>query len=138
MDYVSDSVEPCRGQSLESLEEAIVDSRFLWGAVEMLMLEVISHGPTYGYQISQTVESRSQGYFELKEGSLYPALHRLEEQKLVKATWQEVDGRRRKYYELTATGREVLATKKTEWKAFADGIQGVLGGGGAANVIPVL
>ena len=74
----------------------IVDSRLLWGAVEMLMLEVISHAPTYGYEIAQTVTSHSQGYFELKEGSLYPALHRLEEQKLVKAFWQEVEGRRRK------------------------------------------
>lgn len=119
-------------------EVTIVDSRLLWGAVEMLMLEVISHGPSYGYEISQTVESRSQGYFELKEGSLYPALHRLEEQKLVKSSWQEVEGRRRKYYELTATGKKVLAAKKTEWKAFADGIQGVLGGGGTANVLPLL
>ena len=104
----------------------------------MLMLEVISHGPTYGYEIAQTVGSRSEGYFELKEGSLYPALHRLEEQKLVKSSWQEVDGRRRKYYELTASGGKVLATKKTEWKAFADGIQGVLGTRPAANLIPMI
>jgi len=112
-----------------------VDSRLLWGAVEMLMLEVISRGPTYGYEISQTVGSRSQGYFELKEGSLYPALHRLEEQKLVKTSWQEVEGRRRKYYELTAAGKKALAAKKSEWKAFADGIQGVLGDGGAASLL---
>ena len=104
-----------------------MDSRLLWGAVEMLMLEVISHGPTYGYEISQTVASRSDGYFALKEGSLYPALHRLEQQKLVKSTWQEVDGRRRKYYELSAAGGKVLATKKQEWQAFANGIRGVLG-----------
>jgi transcriptional regulator len=115
-------------------ESTIVDSRLLSGAVEMLMLEVISHGPTYGYEITQTVESRSQGYFELKEGSLYPALHRLEEQKLVKSSWQEVDGRRRKYYDLTATGRKALATKKAEWKAFANGIQGVLDGGDSASL----
>lgn len=115
-----------------------MDSRLLWGAVEMLMLEVISHGPTYGYEIAQTVGGRSQGYFDLKEGSLYPALHRLEEQKLVKSSWQEVDGRRRKYYELTAAGGKVLATKKTEWKAFSDGIQGVLGGGNSTSLIPTV
>jgi PadR family transcriptional regulator PadR len=119
-------------------EVMIVDSRLLSGAVEMLMLEVISHGPTYGYEITQTVESRSQGYFELKEGSLYPALHRLEEQKLVKSSWQEVDGRRRKYYELTTAGRKALAVKKTEWKAFASGIQGILGGSDSASVMPVI
>ena len=69
----------------------IMDSRLLWGAVEMLILEVISHGPTYGYEIAQTVTSESNGYFDLKEGSLYPALHRLEQQKLLTAFWQEVD-----------------------------------------------
>ena len=104
-----------------------MDSRLLWGAVEMLMLEVISYGPTYGYEIAQTVGNRSKGYFELKEGSLYPALHRLESQKLVKTSWQEVEGRRRKYYELTAAGSKVLAAKKSDWKSFAEGIQGVLG-----------
>ena len=114
-----------------------MDSRLLSGAVEMLMLEVISHGPTYGYEITQTVESRSQGYFELKEGSLYPALHRLEEQKLVKSSWREVDGRRRKYYELTTAGRKALAAKKTEWQAFARGIEGILGGGNSASLMPV-
>ena len=114
-----------------------MDSRLLWGAVEMLMLEVISNGPTYGYEIAQTVEGRSKGYFELKEGSLYPALHRLEQQKLVKSSWREVEGRRRKYYELTSSGQKALAAKKSEWKAFADGIQGVLGAGGAASVLPV-
>ena len=76
------------------------------------MLEVISQGPTYGYEIAQTVAGRSQGYFDLKEGSLYPALHRLEQQKLVKSSWREVDGRRRKYYELTATGHKELVVKK--------------------------
>ena len=114
-----------------------MDSRLLSGAVEMLMLEVISHGPTYGYEITQTVESRSQGYFELKEGSLYPALHRLEEQKLVKSSWREVDGRRRKYYELTTAGRKALAAKKTEWQAFASGIEGILGSGNSASLMPV-
>jgi transcriptional regulator len=106
-----------------------MDSRLLWGAVEMLMLEVISRGPTYGYEITQTVAGHSNGYFELKEGSLYPALHRLENQKLVKTSWREVDGRRRKYYELTAAGHKSLAAKRSEWQAFANGIQGVLGGG---------
>jgi len=104
-----------------------MDSRLLWGAVEMLMLEVISQGPTYGYEISQTVDTRSNGYFSLKEGSLYPALHRLEQQKLIKSSWREVDGRRRKYYELSAAGGKTLEAKKKEWQAFSAGIRGVLG-----------
>lgn len=104
-----------------------MDSRLLWGAVETLILEVISQGPTYGYEIAQTVTSRSQGYFELKEGSLYPALHRLEQQKLVTAFWREADGRRRKYYKLSSAGQKALHARKAEWQAFATGVQGVLG-----------
>ncbi len=110
-----------------------MDSRLLSGTLEMLMLEVISSGTTYGYEITQTVLSRSRGYFELKEGSVYPALHRLEAQKLLKAVWREVDGRRRKYYELTAAGQKELAVKRAEWRAFSDGVEGTLGGGQTAK-----
>ena len=107
-----------------------MDSRLLWGTVEMLILEVIAPGSTYGYEIVQTVTSRSQGYFELKEGSLYPALHRMERQKLLSSFWQEADGRRRKYYRITPAGRKVLASKKEQWTQFAAGVNGVLGGEG--------
>ncbi len=88
-----------------------MDSQFLGSAVEMLILEVIAQGPSYGYEITQTVSERSNGYFELKEGSLYPALHRLERQKLLRAFWREADGRRRKYYDLTDAGRAELAAQ---------------------------
>jgi PadR family transcriptional regulator, regulatory protein PadR len=105
-----------------------MDSRLLWGVVEMLLLEVISHGPTYGYEIAQSAMSESNGYFDLKEGSLYPALHRLEQQKYLVSVWREVEGRRRKYYQLSAAGRKALDTKKADWRAFAQGVEGVLGG----------
>jgi PadR family transcriptional regulator, regulatory protein PadR len=104
-----------------------MDSKLLSGAVEMLILEVISAGPTYGYQISQEVISRSKGYFELTEGSLYPALHRLERQTMLAAEWKQADGRRRKYYRLTADGRKALTAKKEEWQQFAKGVGGVIG-----------
>ena len=104
-----------------------MDSKLLSGTVELLILEVISARPTYGYEITQEVISRSGGYFELTEGSLYPALHRLERQKLLAADWQEADGRRRKYYRLTAAGGKALTEKKAEWERFAKGVQGVLG-----------
>lgn len=104
-----------------------MESRLLPGMVEMLLLEVIAAGPTYGYEITQNVRDRSRGYFELKEGSLYPALHRLERQKLLAASWREADGRRRKYYRLTAAGGKVLREKKQEWLDFAAGVNGVLG-----------
>ena len=107
-----------------------MDSRLLTGMVDVLILEVISGGPTYGYEIVQSVLDRSRGSFELKEGSLYPALHRLERQKLLWSFWREADGRRRKYYRLTAAGARALEEKKQEWFHFAAGVNGVLGGAG--------
>jgi PadR family transcriptional regulator, regulatory protein PadR len=104
-----------------------MDSQFLGSAVEMLILEVAGQGPTYGYELAQTVGERSNGYFELKEGSLYPALHRLERQKLLRSFWREADGRRRKYYELTQTGRAELAARKRSWLSFTAGVNRVLG-----------
>jgi PadR family transcriptional regulator PadR len=104
-----------------------MDSQFPGSAVEMLILEVAVQGATYGYEITQTVAERSRGYFELKEGSLYPALHRLEQQKLLRAFWRAADGRRRKYYELTDAGRADLVARKRSWSTFAAGVNGVLG-----------
>ena len=104
-----------------------MDNKLLTGTLELMMLEVLSQGPSYGYEIVQTVLTRSGGHLELKEGSLYPALHRLERQKLLGSSWTEHEGRRRKYYKLTAAGRKALDAKRTEWKAFASGVNGVLG-----------
>jgi transcriptional regulator len=104
-----------------------MDSLSLGSALEMLILEVIAQGPSYGYEIAQTVVGRSGGTFDMKEGSLYPALHRLERHKCLKAIWREADGRRRKYYELTDAGRAELAARKQSWHRFAAGINGVLG-----------
>ena len=107
-----------------------MDSRLLWGTVDMLILEVIATGPTYGYEIAQTVLDRSRGYFDITEGSLYPALHRLERQKYLTSFWQEADGRERKYYKLTPAGRAALAARKKEWREFTSGVDGILGGAG--------
>ena len=106
-----------------------MDSRLLWGTVDMMILEVTSREPTYGYKIAQSVIERSRGYFELKEGSLYPALHRMERQKLLSSYWIDTEeGRRRKYYKITAEGKRVLASKREEWSRFSFAVSGVLGG----------
>ena len=104
-----------------------MDTKLLSGTLEMMMLDVLAQGDSYGYEIVQTVLSRSGGRFELKEGSLYPALHRLERQQLLSSYWGEYDGRRRKYYKLTAAGQTALAARRQEWQAFATGVNGVLG-----------
>ena len=103
-----------------------MDSRLLWGMVDTLILEVIAGGPTYGYEIAQTVLARSRGYFEITEGSLYPALHRLERQKLLASLWKEADGRERKYYKLTAKGRRQLASEERNWERIAAAVTRIL------------
>jgi len=104
-----------------------MDASFLPGTVELLLLAVVAEGPSYGYEITQSVLARSGGRFDLKEGSLYPALHRLEREKLLQSSWTEHEGRRRKYYKLTPGGRKTLASRRSEWQTFADGVRGVLG-----------
>ncbi len=104
-----------------------MDTRLLAGTLELMMLDVLAQGPSYGYEIVQTVLGRSAGQLELKEGSLYPALHRLERQKLLEAYWTEHEGRRRKYYKLTTSGRKTLAARRLEWQSFSAGVNGVLG-----------
>lgn len=105
-----------------------MDSRLLNGAVDMLILDVLSRNDSYGYQIAQTVMGESGGYFELKEGSLYPALHRLERQKLLRSYWVDsTEGRRRKYYKVTPAGRRALTERRDAWQKFAAGVNGVLG-----------
>jgi DNA-binding PadR family transcriptional regulator len=108
-----------------------MESRLLSGIVETLILDVLSRGPSYGYEIVQTVLSESGGELNLKEGSLYPALHRLERGKLLSSNWSDTEaGRRRKYYRTTPAGEGALAAKREEWARFAAGVNGVLGGEG--------
>ena len=104
-----------------------MDTSFLNGTVELLLLAVMGDGPSYGYAITQSVLANSGGRFDLKEGSLYPALHRMEREKLLESYWTEHDGRRRKYYKLTASGKKALAARRNEWQTFAEGVRGVLG-----------
>ncbi|RLS57771.1 MAG: PadR family transcriptional regulator [Planctomycetota bacterium] len=104
-----------------------LDTRLITGALETLLLEVLSISPSYGYEITQTVLERSAGRFDLKEGSLYPALHRLERDALLASFWEEHDGRRRKYYKLTTAGSKSLKERRAEWQAFSAGVNGVLG-----------
>ena len=87
--------------------------------IDYLLLCLISPQPTYGYQIIKELERRSQGYFKLKEGTLYPALHRLEQSGLILGKWQMLpNGRQRRYYYITDKGHKVLATKRSQWQDF--------------------
>ena len=105
-----------------------MDSQLLAGTLEMLVLQVVTPQPAYGYQIAQDVIQRSKGYIALKEGSLYPALHRMERDGLLESYWVEAGPkRRRKYYRATAKGLAALETKQAEWERFSSAVNGVLG-----------
>ena len=89
------------------------------GSTSTLILSLLSEEPMYGYQITQELQRRSEGYFEMKEGLLYPALHQMEQDGLISSEWQTVAGaRQRKYYSITEEGRKVLARSVTEWTTF--------------------
>jgi len=100
------------------------------GSVRALILGLLVQQPMYGYQLSKELQRRSQGFFEFKEGTLYPALHRLEREGLVRGEWQAVDeGRSRKVYHLTEQGRAELARTRQEWTVFAGQLLALLGSG---------
>jgi len=116
-----------------------MDSQLLAGTLEMLVLQVVSPEPSYGYAITQEVQQRSRGYLELKEGSLYPALHRMEREGLIESYWVDAGPkRRRKYYRVTASGLAVLEAKQSEWKRFSAAVNGVLGATGVVGTADAL
>ena len=98
----------------------------LKGNLDLLLLSVLAAGPAHGYAVISALRERSQGLFDLPEGTVYPALHRLESVGLLASSWGEADGRRRRVYVLTDEGSAALAAERTEWRAFAGGIRAVL------------
>ena len=98
----------------------------LKGHLDLLLLAALDERPAHGYAIAEILRTRSDGAFDLPEGTIYPALHRLEEAGLLGSRWSEQNGRRRRVYELTPKGIEALAKRQREWRAFALAVQGVL------------
>ena len=101
------------------------------GSTPVLILSLLAEQPMYGYQIAQELERRSEGYFEMKEGLLYPALHQMERDGLLKSEWRRVAGsRRRKYYFITEEGNKVLARSVAEWTTFTEELMRMIEGQG--------
>ena len=89
------------------------------GSTDSLLLCLIGQQPMYGYQIIKELEKKSQGYFIFKEGTLYPALHRLEKAGLIQGKWQMLpSGRQRRYYHITEKGLRSLVAKRGQWQDF--------------------
>lgn len=91
----------------------------LRGSLDLMVLSVLAGGAKYGYLLQQELAQASGGQVDLPAGTLYPLLHRLEADRLVRTRWEEQTGRRRKWYELTADGRKRLASRAREWHRFA-------------------
>jgi PadR family transcriptional regulator PadR len=91
----------------------------LKGSTETLLLSLLSSEPMYGYQLVKEMDRRSSGFFRFKEGTLYPALHRLERDGLVTGSWESSPtGQSRRYYHITARGQRRLQSMLEEWHLF--------------------
>ena len=106
-----------------------MDRHLLAGTLDLLILEAVASAAgskSYGYEITQTVLEGTDRQVTLSEGSLYPALHRMEREGWLKAEWQQAGGRRRKYYKLTAAGSKTLAAKRAGWSSFVAALGGLV------------
>lgn len=102
-------------------------SEVLHGTLDLLILSSLQSGPLHGWGIAQLIRNRSREVVLVTTGALYPALHRLEKRRLVKAQWQTSDANRRaKFYELTASGRKALSAEREWWLRFVAGVHGIM------------
>ena len=100
----------------------------LKGHLDLLLLAVLQNGPAHGYAIIESLRQRSGGTFDLPEGTIYPALHRLEEDGLLSSSWSDEVGRRRRIYQLTLKGRQAYERRQEEWRQFAQAVNTTVGG----------
>jgi PadR family transcriptional regulator PadR len=100
----------------------------LKGHLDLLLLAVLATGPAHGYAVIERLRQNSDERFDLPEGTVYPALHRLERSGHLSSEWSVVDGRRRRTYRLTSRGVDSLAEKRRGWQEFSGAVSSVLGG----------
>ncbi len=101
----------------------------LRGTLDLLVLRTLALEPMHGWGISQRIEQVSRGLLDVNQGSLYPALQRLEQKGWIASDWKTTENNRRaKYYALTALGRRALGTETTEWRRYVAAVELILGG----------
>ena len=98
----------------------------LRGTLPTLILEALAQQPDHGYSIAQRIKERSRGVLDFKEGTLYPALHKLEQEGRVQSTEQVENGRTRRYYRITPAGRKALAQDRAEWRTLSRAVTLIL------------
>jgi len=97
------------------------------GQLDALILATVADEPAHGYAILQRLKERSGGAFDLAEGTIYPALHRLERDGLLRSAWSTESGRRRRVYSVTRAGTSALEVRRREWKQFSRAVAAVIG-----------
>jgi transcriptional regulator len=108
------------------VEASMTSARFPipQGTLDMLVLQILSLGPAHGYAIAQRLQHVSRDTVQVNQGSLYPALHRLEQKRWLRSEWRQSEtGREAKFYELTRTGHKRLAVEKDDWNRLATAVQ---------------
>jgi len=101
-------------------------SDLLQGTLDMLVLKIVALGPIHGYAIAQRIHQISRDVLQVQQGSLYPALHRLEKRGLLSGEWRELDGREAKFYALTRAGRKQLAAEQANWARLSGAVAMIL------------
>ena len=96
------------------------------GHLDLLLLAALTRGPLHGYAVIDRIRTTSSARFDYPEGTVYPALHRLEDDGLLRSRWADVDGRRRRTYELTSAGEKALDSRRRDWERFTASVQAVL------------
>ena len=105
------------------------ESQLLKGVAPVVVLEILSGGQMYGYELSRAIEERSGDILTLGKGTLYPLLYNLEAKKLIKGRWEQApSGRKRRYYSITSRGKTQLAKQKEQLKELTTGLSLVFGG----------
>lgn len=98
----------------------------LKGHLDLLLLSILANGPAHGYAVIESLRQRSSGTFDLPEGTIYPALHRLEKQELLHSDWTDKSGRRKRIYKLTSKGRQALRQRQQEWQSFSQAVNATI------------
>ena len=106
---------------------APTESDVLRGTLDLLILKTLTLAPMHGWGISQRIQEHSRGVLDVNQGSLYPALQRLEQRDLIESDWQTTENNRRaKYYTLTAAGRKVVGAETAQWRRYVMAVEHIL------------
>jgi PadR family transcriptional regulator PadR len=100
--------------------------REIRGHLDTMILATLAESEAHGYAVAQAIKGRSDGVFDLPEGSIYPALHRLERAGLLASKWSKQEGRKRRVYRLTTRGRKAIGEQRAEWRRFSTAVEAVI------------